>query len=89
MTDDGFRELAHRASDGIEVTLAWRKSDNRVTVSVSDSKTGEAFEVAVEQTDQALHAFEHPFAYAALRRIHRAARADRETLTTASSRSDG
>jgi hypothetical protein len=87
--NDGFRELAYRASDGIEVALLWRKRDNRLTVSVADARTQEAFEFAVEQTDQALHAFEHPYAYAALRRIHRAARADREALTTASSGSDG
>jgi len=88
MTDDGYRELAYRASDGLEISLLWRKRDDRVVVSVSDSRTQEAFEVAVEQTDQALHAFEHPYAYAALTRMHHAARVDGRTVTTASSGSE-
>ena len=58
------RELAHRASDGIEVTLLWSKRANRVTLAVSDSRTGDEFQLAVAP-ERALDAFEHPFAYAA------------------------
>jgi hypothetical protein len=58
-----IRELAHRAGDGLEVTLVWHEDDNRVVVVVDDARTGERFEIEVPTTS-ALDAFEHPFAYA-------------------------
>ena len=58
------RELAARESDGIHVLLLWRPGDNNLTVSVDDARLGDRFQVAVEP-DRALHAFYHPFAYAA------------------------
>ena len=58
-----IRELAHRAGDGLEVTLLWNEEDNRVVVAVDDARTGERFEIEVPTTS-ALDAFEHPFAYA-------------------------
>jgi hypothetical protein len=36
---------------------------------VSDTKSGEAFELAVEQGERALDVFQHPYAYAATRGI--------------------
>jgi hypothetical protein len=57
------RELAHRAGDGLEVTLVWHEDDNRVVVVVDDARTGERFEIEVPTTS-ALDAFEHPFVYA-------------------------
>jgi hypothetical protein len=58
----GSRELAHRASDGIDVRLFWTPADGRVTVSVSDRRGGSfSLDVAPEL---ALDAFHHPFAYA-------------------------
>lgn len=62
------RELAHRTSDGLEVSLLWRPRDNCVTVSVLDSRTGDAFELAVGD-DSPLEVFDHPYAYAAHRGI--------------------
>lgn len=58
-----IRELAHRAGDGLEVTLLWNEDDNRVVVAVDDARTGERFEIEVPTTS-ALDAFKHPFAYA-------------------------
>lgn len=58
------KELACRKSEGIEVRLLWRKADDRVFVAVEDSRSGEAFELAVESSN-ALDAFHHPYAYAA------------------------
>jgi len=55
-------ELAHRTSDGIEVTLLWCACHDTVAVQVSDQ--GNLFEVVVA-SDQALDAFYHPYAYAA------------------------
>ena len=57
------RELAHRAADGVEVTLLWSRRTNRVLLVVSDSRTGEEFELVVPHS-RALDAFEHPYAYA-------------------------
>jgi hypothetical protein len=56
--------LADRESDGIQVLLLWRPEDNAITVEVEDARIGDGFEFAVE-SDRALDAFYHPFAYAA------------------------
>jgi 1,4-alpha-glucan branching enzyme len=58
------KELAQRASNGIEVTLFWRKPTTRVTIEVSDVRLGESFEFEVDGS-KALDAFHHPYAYAA------------------------
>jgi hypothetical protein len=58
------RELAHRTSDGIEVTLFWTKASYRITVAVLDARSDEALEFEVDGAD-ALDAFKHPYAYAA------------------------
>jgi len=58
------RELAARENDGVRVLLLWHPSNDGVTVSVDDTRTGEYFELPV-QRDRALDAFNHPFAYAA------------------------
>jgi hypothetical protein len=58
------RELAYRASDGIEVVLFWRELTNDVTVCVSDQRTGAYFEIAAAP-ERALDVFDHPYAYAA------------------------
>ena len=63
-----LRELDHRASDGIDVRLLWRPSDDRALVAVSDAKTGEAFTIEVGAGQRALDVFHHPFAYAPTRR---------------------
>jgi len=59
------RELAFRATDGLEVALLWRKRDGRLAVTVSDAKTGDSFEVLVESGEKPLDVLSHPFAYAA------------------------
>jgi len=56
------QELAHRSSDGIEVTLFWSKATNRVTLEVLDSRSEEKLEFDVERY-AALDAFNHPYAY--------------------------
>lgn len=60
------RELAHRASNGVDVHLYWNQGDDTLVVTVADD-AGESFEVGVD-SHEALDAFEHPYAYAALRR---------------------
>ena len=60
------RELAHRTSDGIEVTLFWTKPSDRVTIAVLDTRSGDALEFDVAGS-AVLDAFNHPYAYAARR----------------------
>jgi hypothetical protein len=62
------RELAHRTSDGIEVTLFWSKPSTQVTVAVLDTRFDEALEFEVDGS-AALDAFNHPYAYAATQRV--------------------
>jgi hypothetical protein len=59
------RELARRASGGIEVTLYWSPLDNSTTVEVWDAAYDETlvFPVAPER---ALEGFYHPFAQLAV-----------------------
>jgi hypothetical protein len=59
------RELDRRTGDGIEVRLLWCQNDGHVTVAVTDTKTGEAFELPVREGERALEVFDHPYAYAA------------------------
>jgi hypothetical protein len=59
-----FRELAHRASDGVEVVLFWKQDTDELTVCVSDERSGAYFELAADPT-KALDVFYHPYSYAA------------------------
>jgi hypothetical protein len=61
-----YRELACRASDGIEIVLFWHQGTGELLVSVSDEKSGAYFELAAGP-DQALDVFNHPYAHAAFR----------------------
>lgn len=63
-TGQSYRELAHRASDGVEVVLFWHELTDELLVTVSDERTGAYFELAAAP-DQALDVFKHPYAYAA------------------------
>jgi hypothetical protein len=56
-------ELAHRASDGIDVYLFWNEPTSGVTVGVLDARGDDSFEFDVDGRD-ALDAFNHPYAYA-------------------------
>jgi hypothetical protein len=57
-----FRELARRTSGDIEVTLLWSACDDRLAVTVSDSRTGAWF-VLEAGVDDALDVYYHPFAH--------------------------
>ncbi len=62
------RELDSRINDGIDVRLLWHPTDGHLSVAVHDSKTDEAFELAVREGERAGDVFHHPYAYAAGRR---------------------
>lgn len=63
MNDDRAKELARRKTDGVVVSLQWRRTDDKLTVVVDDTHTGERFRVPARPED-ALEVFYHPFAYA-------------------------
>jgi hypothetical protein len=60
-TQSTRRELDHRSSDGIDVTLWWNPGDDALYVTVLDSR-GDSFELVVEP-DVALDVFNHPYAF--------------------------
>ena len=59
-----WKELAGRENEGLEISLLWNKSADRLKVAVADARLDEKFEFDVASAD-ALAAFHHPFAYAA------------------------
>jgi hypothetical protein len=58
------KELAHRDSAGIAVSLFWSADRTMVTVEVLDKRTDEFFALDVAP-EYALDAFHHPYAYLA------------------------
>ena len=61
------RELDYRIADGVEVALLWHASRDFLSVVVSDARIGETFELVLDQRDDAMDVFHHPYAYAAHR----------------------
>jgi hypothetical protein len=57
-------ELAHRSSEGMDVTLIWMRGDgeDKTVVCVCDTREGAYFEVTA-QPHLALDVYYHPFAY--------------------------
>jgi hypothetical protein len=68
MIDQDTAELAYRRGAGIEVALLWHRTTGELTVSVTDAASGASFELPVAP-DEALTAFHHPYAYAAVRGV--------------------
>lgn len=66
-TPSDARELAFRATDGVEVTLLWHQRNDFVSVTVFDSKTDERFELVLDDGESAMDVFHHPYAHAARR----------------------
>jgi hypothetical protein len=64
-SDSDRRELDHRRSHGIDVTLSWSPAWNALFVTVVD-EAGHSFELAAEP-HEALDVFNHPYAYAPYR----------------------
>lgn len=62
------RELCTRVNDGIQLTLYWLPTEDRLRIEVIDTKLGERFGLDVPAAD-AMHAFHHPYVYAAGLRI--------------------
>lgn len=60
------KELAHRSSDGLEVSLLWDPRDDGLAVLVMDARLGVSLELPVHG-ESPLEVFHHPFAIAARR----------------------
>jgi hypothetical protein len=67
-TAQQVKELAHRAGDGIEVSLLWHETGGGLTVTCTDERTGDWFTLDADP-ENALDVFHHPFAYAAHRGV--------------------
>jgi hypothetical protein len=57
-------ELAHRNSNGVDVSLLWSRGTGRLVVNVTDIRTDESFTLDAPR-HCALDVYNHPFAYAA------------------------
>jgi len=57
------RELSHRFNDGIDVRLLWDSVTDRVSIVVHDQRRQQFLRFEVD-SDRALDAFHHPYAYA-------------------------
>jgi hypothetical protein len=62
-----LHELDYRAADGVEVALLWVVGTKNLFVVVVDEKSGDVLELDVEQGENAIDVFNHPYAYAAAR----------------------
>ena len=56
-------QLAHRAHDGLQVTLLWDEESNEVSIGVIDERNDSSFWLPIAP-GSALDAFNHPYAYA-------------------------
>jgi hypothetical protein len=63
-----FEELASGESNGIAVQLLWARMEDSVVVAVSDHFAGAAFAIGVGDSSP-MDVFNHPYAYAAVRRV--------------------
>jgi hypothetical protein len=64
-----WHDLSRRTDGGLDVTLVWNELSNELSVLVADEGSGDFFEIAVTQADDALDIYRHPYAYAAARGI--------------------
>jgi hypothetical protein len=63
------RELAHRSSAGVDVTLYWRPTLDELVVSVRDKRDCTHFEIHPERW-LALDVYYHPYAYTEFEDVH-------------------
>lgn len=59
---EGRRELAHRVTGSVAVTLYWTSDGDTTSIEIRQRSTDEAITFDVSR-DRALDAFHHPFAH--------------------------
>jgi len=69
MSRSEHRELAHRSSAGVDVTLYWHPTRDELIVCVYDERHGAYFEIR-PQRYLALDVYYHPYAYADLEDVY-------------------
>ena len=74
MSDNIPRELHHRSNAGIQVSLWWSPAAGQTWVTVREVHTDAAFILPVLAGERARDVFDHPYAYAARRRVPTARR---------------
>jgi len=62
LTENTRRELARRASGGLEITLFWDRRDNSTSIDLRHEAVDETISFRVPPA-KALDAFNHPFAH--------------------------
>ncbi len=72
---DGIRELCSRSCNGIDIALIWHRCNNTAMVVVVNHRNGERFLLEVDESENALDMYHHPYAYAAYRQIPRESQA--------------
>ena len=58
-----IRELDHRITSGVEVSLGWNPEDDSISIKVWDKKATPGPVRVLVAPEKALDAFNHPFAY--------------------------
>ena len=82
MNRSELRELAHRSSAGVDVTLYWHPTLDELTVWVRDQRHGTQFEIH-PQRHLALDVYHHPYAYADFEVGYRVANGERSRRSSA------
>lgn len=57
------KELARRDAAGSHVALLWSRRRHRAAVVVEDDSTGELVQLDIQERDNPLKLYEHPYAY--------------------------
>ena len=61
--DANPKELARRDDAGSHVALLWSRRRRRAAVVVEDDSTGELVELDIQERDNPLDLYEHPYAH--------------------------
>jgi hypothetical protein len=72
---NGIFELCSRSCNGSEIALIWHRCGNTAMVVVVDHRNGERFLLEVDENENALDMYRHPYAYAGSRQRRRGAQA--------------
>jgi hypothetical protein len=61
--DANPKELARRDNAGSHVALLWSRRRHRAAVVVEDDPTGELVQLDIQEQDNPLELYQHPYAY--------------------------
>jgi hypothetical protein len=61
--DANPKELARRDAGGSHVALLWSRRRHRAAVVIEDDSTGELVQLDIQERDNPLELYQHPYAY--------------------------